>query len=62
MLPNAAAHVLASAGINVAGCHVLVPERRGEVIGLVWKAMAVGFLATCLTASLVGALPQQLFS
>jgi CNT family concentrative nucleoside transporter len=52
---------IASVGMNVAGYNVLVPERRGEVIGLVWKAMATGFLATCLTAALVGALPSNLF-
>jgi len=48
---------IASVGINVAGYNVLVPERRGEVIGLVWKAMAAGFLATCFSAAVVGALP-----
>jgi CNT family concentrative nucleoside transporter len=52
---------IASVGINVAGYNVLVPERREEVMGLVWKAMATGFLATCLTAALVGALPPGLF-
>jgi CNT family concentrative nucleoside transporter len=52
---------IASVGINVAGYSVLIPERRAEVISLVWKAMAVGFLATCLTASVVGALPDGLF-
>jgi CNT family concentrative nucleoside transporter len=52
---------VASVGINVAGYGVLAPERRGEVIELVWKAMAVGFLATCLTAAVVGALPATLF-
>ena len=52
---------IGSVGINVAGYGVLAPDRRAEVIGLVWKAMAVGFLATCLTAALVGALPESLF-
>jgi CNT family concentrative nucleoside transporter len=52
---------IASAGINVAGYAILVPERRGEVIALVWKAMAAGFLATCMTAAIVGALPQSLY-
>jgi CNT family concentrative nucleoside transporter len=51
---------IASVGINVAGYNVLVPERRPEVIGLVWKAMAAGFLATCFSASVVGALPAGL--
>jgi CNT family concentrative nucleoside transporter len=52
---------IASVGINVAGYNVLAPQRRGEVIDLVWKAMAVGFLATCLSAAVVGAMPAALF-
>jgi len=52
---------IASVGINVAGYTVLVPERRQEIMGMVWRAMLAGFLATCLTASVVGAMPQELF-
>ena len=52
---------IASVGINVAGYSVLVPERRKEVMGMVWKAMMAGFLATCMTASVVGLLPASLF-
>jgi len=52
---------IASVGINVAGYSILVPERRGEVMGMVWKAMAAGFLATCMTAAIVGALPASLY-
>ena len=52
---------IASVGINVAGYSVLVPERRAEIMGMVWKAMMAGFLATCLTASVVGAMPSSLF-
>jgi CNT family concentrative nucleoside transporter len=52
---------VASVGINLAGYSVLVPERRNEVVGMVWKAMLAGFLATCLTASVVGAMPPALF-
>ncbi|MFC3070796.1 NupC/NupG family nucleoside CNT transporter [Phenylobacterium soli] len=52
---------VASVGINLAGYSVLVPERRNEVVGMVWKAMMAGFLATCLTASVVGAMPPALF-
>ena len=52
---------IASVGINVAGYGVLVPTRRHEVMGMVWKAMLAGFLATCLTASLVGLMPAMLF-
>ncbi len=53
---------VASVGMNVAGYSVLVPQRRTEVLGLVWKAMIAGFLATCMTASLVGAMPAALFA
>ena len=53
---------VASVGINVAGYSVLVPERRGEVVAMVWKAMLGGFLATCMTASVVGALPASLYA
>jgi len=52
---------VASVGINLAGYSVLVPERRNEIVGMVWKAMMAGFLATCLTASVVGLLPAALF-
>ena len=52
---------IASVGINLAGYSVLVPERRNEIVGMVWKAMMAGFLATCLTASIVGLLPARLF-
>jgi CNT family concentrative nucleoside transporter len=52
---------IASVGINLAGYSVLVPERRNEVVGMVWKAMLAGFLATCLTASVIGAMPASLF-
>ncbi len=52
---------VASVGINLAGYSVLVPQRRDEIVGMVWKAMLAGFLATCLTASVVGAMPSGLF-
>ena len=50
-----------SVGINVSGFSVLAPERRGEVLGLVWKALLAGFLATCMTASIIAAMPPELF-
>ena len=50
-----------SVGINVSGFSVLAPDRRAEILALVWRALIVGFLATCMTASVVGLLPQQLF-
>ena len=52
---------IASVGITVTGFSVLMPERRSEVIGMVWKALVAGFLATCLTASIVGLMPASLF-
>jgi CNT family concentrative nucleoside transporter len=53
---------IASVGINVAGYSVLAPTRRKEVMAMVWKAMLAGFLATCMTASVVGVLPATLFA
>jgi CNT family concentrative nucleoside transporter len=53
---------IASVGINVAGYSILAPTRQKEIMGMVWKAMLTGFLATCMTASVVGALPGALFS
>lgn len=50
-----------SVGITVSGMGVLMPERRNEIIGMVWKALIAGFLATCMTAALVGAMPGELF-
>jgi CNT family concentrative nucleoside transporter len=53
---------VASVGINLAGFGVLVPERRSEVQGMVWKALLAGFLATCMTAAVVALLPPTLFA
>jgi CNT family concentrative nucleoside transporter len=50
-----------SVGITVSGMGVLMPERRTEIIGMVWKALLAGFLATCMTAAVVGAMPRELF-
>jgi CNT family concentrative nucleoside transporter len=52
---------IASVGINVAGFGILAPERRGEIIAMIWKACAAGFLATCMTAAVVGVLPASLY-
>jgi CNT family concentrative nucleoside transporter len=30
-------------------------------MGMVWKAMMAGFLATCMTAAIVGAIPSSLY-
>jgi len=53
---------IASIGINVAGYSVLVPERRAEVMALATKAMLCGFFATCMSAAVVGAMPDALFN
>ncbi|MGV8929039.1 MAG: NupC/NupG family nucleoside CNT transporter [Brevundimonas sp.] len=52
---------IGSVGITVTGLSVLMPERREEVLGLVWKALFAGFLATVMTAAVVGALPASIF-
>lgn len=52
---------IGSVGITVTGLSVLMPERREEVLGLVWKALFAGFLATLMTAAVVGALPERIF-
>lgn len=52
---------IASVGITVAGFGALVPDRRAEVIAMAWRALIAGFLATCMTASIIGALPPALF-
>ena len=53
---------VASVGITVSGLNVLMPERRDQIAGLVWKALFAGFLATCMTASVVGAIPREVFA
>jgi len=52
---------IGSVGITVTGLNVLMPERREEVLGLVWKALFAGFLATIMTACVVGALPSAIY-
>jgi len=52
---------IGSVGITVTGLSVLMPERREEVLGLVWKALFAGFLATLMTAAVVGAMPAAIF-
>jgi CNT family concentrative nucleoside transporter len=52
---------IGSVGITVTGLSVLMPERREEVLGLVWKGLFAGFLATLMTAAVVGAMPGAIF-
>lgn len=53
---------VASVGIMTGGMTVLMPERRGEIMNLAWKALLPGFLATLMTAAVVAALPASLFA
>ena len=53
---------IGSVGITVTGLSVLMPDRREEVLGMVWKALFAGFLATLMTAAVVGALPAAIFA
>lgn len=52
---------IGSVGITVTGLSVLMPERREEVLGMVWKGLFAGFLATLMTAAIVGAMPSVAF-
>ncbi len=52
---------IGSVGISVAGFGALMPQRRPEILGLIWKALVGGFLATCLSAAVVGALPNAVY-
>jgi len=52
---------IGSVGITVTGLSVLMPERREEVLGMIWKGLFAGFLATLMTAAIVGALPAAVF-
>ncbi|MBI1188527.1 MAG: NupC/NupG family nucleoside CNT transporter [Alphaproteobacteria bacterium] len=53
---------VASIGIMTGGMTALMPERRSEILGLAWKALLPGFMATLMTASVVAALPMGLVS
>lgn len=52
---------IGSVGITVTGLSILMPDRREEVLGLVWKALFAGFLSTLMSASIVGAMPAAVF-
>jgi len=43
-----------SLGIMIGGMGTMCPERRAEIVGLGFKAIVAGTLATCLTAATVG--------
>ncbi|WP_240007960.1 NupC/NupG family nucleoside CNT transporter [Pseudaquidulcibacter saccharophilus] len=50
-----------SVGIMTGGMTALMPERRGEILELAWKALIPGFLATMLSATIVAILPMAIF-
>ncbi len=50
-----------SVGIMAGGMTALMPDRRSEILALAWKALAPGFAATLMTASIVATLPEGLF-
>ena len=52
---------IGSVGITVTGLSVLMPERREEVLGMIWKGLFAGFLTTLMTAAVVGAMPAAIF-
>ena len=47
---------LGSLGILIGGMGAMVPERREEIVGLGFKSIVSGTLATCLTGATVGVL------
>lgn len=46
-----------SVGILIAGMSALIPERRGEVVALAFRALVAGTLASGLTGAMIGLLP-----
>jgi CNT family concentrative nucleoside transporter len=45
-----------SLGIMIGGMGTMAPARRDEIVGLGWKAVLAGTLATCMTGAVVGLL------
>ena len=45
---------LGSLGIMIGGLSTLVPERRAEIVGLGFKSIIAGTLATLMTGTVVG--------
>ena len=43
-----------SLGIMIGGLSAMVPERRGEIVGLGLRSLVAGTLATGMTAAVVG--------
>lgn len=51
-----------SIGILMGGLTILAPERRDVFLGLAWKTLLAGTLATCCSGAIVGALPAALYT
>jgi CNT family concentrative nucleoside transporter len=50
-----------SMGILIGGLSIMCPERRPDFLGLSWKTLFAGTLATIMSAAVVGSLPYSLF-
>jgi CNT family concentrative nucleoside transporter len=49
-------------GTTALGLTVLAPERRQEILDLVWKSLAAGFLANVMSGTIVGLLPLSVIA
>jgi len=49
-------------GTTALGLTVLAPERKNEILGLVWKALVAAFLANVMSGAIVGILPLAVIS
>jgi CNT family concentrative nucleoside transporter len=43
-----------SLGIMIGGMGTMAPERRDEIVGLGFRSIVSGTLATCMTGAVVG--------
>lgn len=51
-----------SMGILIGGLSIMCPERRPDFLGLAWKTLFAGTLATIMSAAVIGSLPYSLFA
>jgi CNT family concentrative nucleoside transporter len=49
-------------GTTALGLTVLAPERRQEILDLVWKSLVAGFLANVMSGTIVGLLPLSVIA
>lgn len=47
---------ISSIAIQIGGIGSLAPERRDDIVRLGWRAMAIGALTNCLSASIASLL------